>query len=347
MPARRLLLPLAISLTAVGTLTGGMVSAADLRADERRERAAAAERRAAEQAQRELVAYREALTPVVTAVYDLVQPLQLAFADLDDGDVSAIDVLVDVAAHLSSPEGLDVVRKQLEQVTPPAAVRAQHEQLAAAVADHVDAARPVAALAASDDDTRYASVIAKADIELDEATRRWTAPLIPVYSGATAPPVPVEFGTEASRVPLSRTSYLRDVGNLCSAGIDSAVETDKGRGEPTLEEIRAGLRELANRLPKLVAVRAVPADEPRIRTGIRAPLERTQELVAGFEAAVAAARRGDAGGLRAARARITRGEVAAEKAAAGLLAYGSKVCALYLVGLEDDADVDRPEARTT
>lgn len=348
MTRSRHLLPLVVSLACVGTLTGGFAVAGDLRADERRERAAAAARRAAEQERKAVAAYQQALTPVAVAVYDAVQPLQQAYTDLDDGDVSAVDVLIDVGNHLAGPDGVPALRTRLAALVPAPSLADEHELLLTAMDDYAAAARGVKPLDGSDDTSTYAGVIARGDLALDEATRDWTRPLTPVFEGVTAPPVPVEAGTDGRRPPLSHASYLREAGNLCSAGIDAYAKTGSGKDEPSLEEIRAGLRELRSRVPKIAAVRTAPADAKVVADSIRGPLTRTLEIASGFDAAIAAARRGDDAGVRAGRAQITRGEVAAEKAAAGFRAFGSELCALYLVGLEDDggvaADDDEPRA---
>lgn len=347
MPARGLALPLALSLATVGTLTGGLATAADLRADERRERAAAAEQRAQEQERQAVAAYQQALMPIAVAVFDVVQPLQQAYTDLDDGEVSAVDVLIDVGNHVASPEGVPALRSRLEAVQPPASLADEHQLLLTAAEDLAAAARGVKPLDDSDDASSYASTIAKGDLALDEATRDWIRPLTPVYEGATAPPIPVEAGTDGRRAPLSRASYLREAGNLCSDGIDAFDKTGSAKPKPSLEEIRAGLKELTARVPRLAAVKAPTADDRRVRDSIRAPLKRTVELGQGFERAIAGVRRGDRAAIRAGEAQLVRGEVAAEKAAAGYRAYGSQLCALYLVGLDEDQRPGKDDVRTT
>ena len=347
MPARRLVLPLLLSLAATGTLTGGIVSAADLRADERRERQALAERRAAEAERKAVVAYQQALTPVAVSVYDTVQPLQQAYTDLDLGTVSAIDVLIDVGNAVAAEDGLPAVKAQLEAVTPAPSMVERHAELVTALDGLIASAGTSRKLEDSADEDAYTSLVADGDLSLDEATRDWIRPLTPIFSGATPPPVPVEGGTAGKRVPRSHPAYLRDAGNLCSAGIDE-LEKVRGNGDdPSLEEVRAGLRELSARIPSLTAVPAAPADEKTVQDSIRGPLQRTLELQRGFDAALAAARRGNRADFRAGQAQIARGEIAAEKAAAGYRAYGSQVCGLYLVGLEDDASAGADEETRT
>ncbi len=347
MPTPRVL-PLMIALASLGTATGGFVAAADLRADERRERALAAQR-LAEQREREAVAaYQQAVTPVATELYDLVQPLQQSYADLQDGVVSAVDVLIDVSAYVVGEQGLPALSSRLEAVVPAESVREGHEQLEGALQEMAAAARPVAALADDTEDTVDADRIAEGDLGLDAATRDWTAALTRAFAGAAPPPAPVEAGVAGVRPALSPTSYLREAGNLCSAGLDALMEAGNDKPDRSVEEARQTLQELSGRIPQLTAVKVVPADEKRVADSIGEPLQRTLELSAGFESAVAAARRGDRPGLQAAQAQIARGEIAAEKAAAGFRAYGSQLCALYLVGLEDEAGADAGEdTRTT
>lgn len=338
MPARRFVLPLLLSAAAVSTLTGGLVSAADLRADERRQRQVLAERRAAEAEKMAVVAYQQELTPLAVSVYDTVQPLQQAYLDLDLGTVSAIDVLIDVGNAVAAQDALPALKASLEAVTPAPSLADQHTQLVTALEDLIVSARTSTALESAKDEAAYTSLVADGDLSLDEATRDWTRPLTPIFAGATAPPVPVEAGTAGKRAPRSHPSFLRDAGNLCSAGID-ALDTVRGNDDdPSLEEVRAGLRELSGRIAPLAAVQAAPADEKLVQDSIRAPLQRTLDIERGFDAA----------GLRAGRAQIARGEIAAEKAAAGYRAYGSQICGLYLVGLEDDASAGAEEdTRTT
>lgn len=347
MPASRFLLPLAIGLTALGSLSGGLVAAADLRDDQRRERLAALERREQERERQAVVRYREQLTPLALAVYDHVQPLQQAHADLDAGNVPAVDVLIDVGNHVASPTGLPVLRRKLGDVTPARSLLDQHRVLLQAVDDIAYAGELLKELQDSDDELSYAEVIARADLGLDDATRDWTRALNAAYEGAQTPAVPVETGADGPRVPVSHASYLREAGNECLAGIEAFAATGAGKREPSLEEVRAGLKELTTRVPLLAKVKAPTADDKVVATTIRVPLRRTVELAGGFDAAVAAARRGDAAGVRAGQAQLARGEVAAEKAAAGYRAYGSEVCALYLVGLEEGAAAKGDATRTT
>lgn len=348
MPARRFVLPLLLSATAVATLTGGLVSAADLRAEERRQRQLVAERRAAEAEKKAVVAYQQALTPLAVSLYDTVQPLQQAYLDLDLGTVSAIDVLIDVGNAVAAEDALPALKASLEAMTPAPSLVNQHAQLVTALDGLIASARTSKALESSDDGDTYTSLVAEGDLSLDEATRDWTRPLTPIFAGATAPPVPVEAGTAGKRLPRSHPSFLRDAGNLCSAGIDALDKVRGNGGDPSLEQIRAGLKELSGRIAPLAKVQAAPADEKLVQDSIRAPLQRAVDIERGFQAAVAAAQRGDRAGLRAGRAQIARGEIAAQKAAAGYRAYGSQICGLYLVGLEDDASAGAEEdTRTT
>jgi hypothetical protein len=337
MPALRALLPAVVALASLGTLTGGLTSAADLRADERRAEARAAERRAEQRERKAVAAYQQQLAPVAVTVYDMVQPLQQAFRDLDDGDVDAVDVVIDVGNHLAAPQALPAMRARLGAITPPRSVLDRHRVLLETVDGFAFAASEVKPLDDSDDESTYARLLARADLALDDATRDWIRPITRIYAGAEAPPVPVEDGTDGPRTPLSHASYLREAGNQCSAGIEAFDKTGAGKDEPSLAEVRAGLRELSSRISRLAKVKAPTADDKVVAQTIRAPLRRTVELEQGFNAAIAAAQRGDDAGIRAGEAQITRGEVAAEKAAAGYRAYGSQLCALYLVGLEEGA----------
>ena len=346
MPQLRPLLPALLAVAVLGTLAGGVVAAGDLRDDERRERAAAAARRAAEAERRATEAYRAAVTPVALAVYDVVQPLQQAYADLDDGDVSAIDVLVDVGVHVAGDDGLKAVRPRLEAITPPARLADEHDQLLAALDELAEAAAVLAPLRRSSDESRFADVVADGDLALDEATLSWIRPVTPVYEGAETPAVPGESGLETGRVPRSHASYLRLAGNLCSAGIDESLDAAEGR-EATPEQITRSLARLDDRVPLLLAVPAAGSDEARVRTAIRTPLQRSDQLGKGFRAVVAAARAGDLAGVRAGQAQVLRGETALEKAAAGYRAYGSETCSLYLVGLEDETGDGGDQPRAT
>lgn len=347
MPAPAALLPLLLSVTALGTLTGGVASAVDLRADERQQRQALAERRAAEAEKKAVTAYQQALTPVAVTVYDTVQPLQQAYTDLDVGTVSAIDVLIDVGKAVAAADGLPAVKAQLAALTPAPSLTEEHDRLVAAVDDLLAAAGTSQVLDDSDDEDSYNRLIADGDLSLDEATRDWTRPLTPVYAGAAAPPAPLEAGTAGKRVPQSHPSFLREAGNLCSTGIDQLEKVRGNSDDPSLEQIRAGLRELTGRVGPLVDVKAAPADEKSVQDSIRTPLQRTVEIEKGFAAALDAARRGDQAAVRAGQAQIARGEIAAEKAAAGYRAYGSQICGLYLVGLEDDASGEADDTSTT
>ena len=336
MSAPRALLPLVLSLSALATLGGGVLAAEDLRAEERRERAAAAERRAAEQERLAVVAHQQAVRPLADAVYDLAQPLQQAHGDLDRGEVSTVDVLMDVGAHVNSPAALPALRRQLGDVVPPVSLRDAHRVLILAVDDLAYAGELASELDDAESEDSYVVTLSDSGRVLDDATGDWIRSIGTIFKGAQAPPVPVASGTAGSRAPLSHASYLREAGNQCSAGIAAFAKVGGGE-EPSLPQLRAGLKELSTRVPALLRVKAPMSDDRLVAASIRAHLRRAAEIGQGFEAALAAARRGDAAGLRAGRERLARGQVAAQRAADGYRAYGSRLCALYLVGLEDDA----------
>lgn len=329
---RRAALPAALGVAALATLTGGVAASGDLRADQRRTEAVAAEQRRQQQLQRERDEYATALEPVAQALYDVVQPLQQAYADLATGATSALDVLVDVGVHVGSDRGLPVTRSQLAALRPAASVQERHDALLAAVDALLAAARRVDALEASDDEDRYTALVAEGDVALDAATRTWTRELVPVFGAGSSPPVPREAGVDGTRRPLSQASWLREAGNLCSSGLDRDLDLGE---DPSVQQVRASLGRLAERIPQLVAVPAPAQDEQLLTDSVRQPLQGTLEISAGFDAALSAAERGDEPGLRQGQAQIARAEVAAEKAGIGLREYGSQLCALYLVGFQE------------
>ena len=345
MPARRVALPLLLLSAAGATLGTGIVSAADLREDERRMRAIAAERRAEDRERAAVAQYQEALRPVAEGVYDEVQPLQQAFRDLADGDVQVVDPLIDVATHVAGERGVSKPRTGLRALTPAASMRQQHQLLLAALDDYVAAARQIGSLKDSAALRIEADVIARADLALDAASRNWDRSLAAIFQGVTPPPSPVEAGVDGPRPPRSAASYLREVGNLCSAGIDAQDKAGSDDPDPSPAQLRASVAELGARLPLLTAVQAARGDDLLVTSSIREPLQRSREVVQGVNSALAAVERRDRAALRLARAQIARGEVAAQKAAAGFRAYGSDVCALYLVGIEDEAE-PKPDGTT-
>lgn len=293
--------------------------------------------------------YQQALAPVADAFYDQVQPLQQAFRDLADGDVPTVDPLLDLAAHVAGERGIGPLRQQLEAVAPAASLLREHQLLLTALDDHVSAAGQLGVLRDSAEVRIEADLIARADLALDAATRHWTGAVAVVFTGNPTPPIPAEAGVEGLRPARSSASYLRGVGNLCSLGLEALHLAGSDGSAPTAIQVRASATELSSRLPQLKAVPTATSDEPLVSSSIREPLDRARELVDGLNRGLRAMERGDQAALRSAQGQIARGEVAAHKAAAGLRAYGSELCAIYLVGVEDAAEPDpgRPTRSTS
>lgn len=338
---RRRVLPVVIAVSALATGGAGIVSAGEIREDEREARAAAlrevqraaAAKRAAAAREAELeAAYREELGRIAEEVYDAVTPLQQAYTDLDEGRVSSVDVLIDVGGAEGVPAALVGPQEALEELEVPAALTDEHRGLGEALQALEEAGSTEEMLAAAEG-RALGRVIVESDLQLDVASRRWAAAVELVYGGERPVSVASRDG-KGGRKPRSRTSFLHQAGTVCLQGLDVVISEDPER-EPSLQEVHAAVRELSGRIPKIVAVPTADVEESEVEASIRVHLRRAAEVGAGFRAAERAARGGDEAGLRAAEAQIARSGLAAEKAAAGLRAYGSETCALYLVGSEE------------
>lgn len=315
--------------------TGGLV-AADQRSDlalAARERAQAAAQAATD---KQRAAYLSGLQQVAATLYDDVQPLQAAVELVINGEDLSLVVLDDIAGALVDADRAAASRTALEQLQPSPDLAAGQAQALAALDQLAKAVRTTARVL---DERKLLDAVVAADLELDAATRALEAAVGPVLPRAALRPS--EFGRDGSRPPLSRTSYLLQAGSICGRSVgEQAERLQDGLGEDERALAQAEADRLARDLPRLLAVRAPTGDDPQVASGIRAPLRQSADLTAGLRGLLAASRTGDAAALAEAERQVSRGTVAAGKAAAGYREYGSQSCVLYLVGTEEPAAED-------
>lgn len=346
------LLPALIALTLLGTGGTAGWAAADLRAEERR---AEQERRkvaAAEAEARAVEAYRAAVEPLAAELYGEAQPFVRAMQDATDVELLAAGVLEDVSQVLVDTKPFDALHARLSSLTAPRSVYTQHLQMQSGLKDFADAADLAAGVAGQEDVDDVIPALVSSEQALASATRTWRTPVETLFAGLPLPPVPAQHpdGDPAPR-PATRTSYLYEAGARCASSLGRIVEQIEGRVDDDAHVARVSFTVLREDLPALIALSVPEADAGTLRDTITAPLEDTRSasgLVAPLLDTLLSGR-GTPAQAREVETLLTRGEVAAERAAAGFRAYGSTTCSGYLVGFEDepgsadeDEDVERP-----
>ena len=337
MPAVSRLLPAAIALALTGTLVGGGVVAADLRADERR---AEAERRrvaAAEELARAEADYRTAVGALAEEVFDQVEPLQQTVERVLAVDDGSFTVLSDVSSRGGGVDALKSVRTRLGELVPPPTLADGHRRLDAGLDALVRGSTALVNAVDPDlgEDSFFRELV-RGDDSLDSGVRILNAQLQQLYAGGSVPSLPGETGAgKAGRPATSKAAYLYGVGSLC-AGI-AGDNPDDATG------LRRDAAELRDLLRGLLAVPAPPADAELVRTSIADHIERGNAVVDGLEGAATALDRRDEKALAAAQVQLERGSLALDRAAEGFGAYGSETCKISFSSEEDgEEEPERP-----
>ena len=336
MPAVSRLLPAAIALALTGTLVGGGVAAADLRADEQRAEAERQRVAAAEALARAEADYRTAVGALAEEVFDQVEPLQQTVERVLAVDDGSFTVLSDVSRG-GGVDALKSVRTRLGEIVPPPTLADGHRRLDAGLDALV---RGSTALVNSVDpdlgEDSFFRELVRGDDSLDSGVRIFNDQLEELYAGGSVPSLPGETGAgKAGRPATSKAAYLYGVGALCAG--TSSENPDDPAG------LRRDAAELRDLLRGLVAVPAPPADAELVRTSIAEHVERGNAIVEGLEGAATAIDRRDDRALAAAEVQLERGSLALDQAADGFGAYGSETCKISFSSEEDgEEEPERP-----
>lgn len=337
MPAVSRLLPVALAVAVIGTLVGGGVAAADLRADERRAKAERQRVAAAEALVRAEAEYRTAVAVLAEEVFDQVEPLEQTVERVLAIEEGSFTVLSDVTSRGGAVDALTSVRTRLGEVVPPPTLADGHRRLDAGLDALV---RGTSALLGSVDagldESSFLRELVRGDDALDSGVRILSDQLQELFAGGSVPSLPGETGMgTAGRPASSKAAYLYGVGSLCTV-----TTTDNADDPAGLRRDAAALRDL---LRGLVAVPAPPADTELVRTSIAEHVERGNAIVDGLEEAATAIDRRDERALAAAEVKLERGSLALDRAAEGFRAYGSETCAIsFSSGDGSDEEPERP-----
>jgi hypothetical protein len=256
---RRVLLPALIALMVLSQVVVGVAGAADLRADHRRTAALAKEKSA-------VVGYRAEVAPLITQVFDAVQPLQDiedAFAHPAPGMFAARN---DVLARGGATPLLAATSTALAGVRVPQTLRGQAHDLTTALAGFATAASSLSdATRAKGDSTGFVSAFSTGYDALQVAELTWVAAVTGMYGAGTTLPTPAEDrGGAHGRKVATHASYLQQADLIC------------GRGEQDLLAV-GDITDQALSLKNLQAEAAII-----IRIGVQLRAVRTNAASAGY-----------------------------------------------------------------
>lgn len=210
---RRVLLPALIAIMVVSQLAVGVVGASGLRADHRRAAALAKEKRA-------VAAYRARVIPLLTEVFDAVQPLQDvedAFEHPAPGQYIARD---DVLAHSGAKAALATTTTSLDALKAPRTLKGSAQELTTALSSLTTAAAGLAAATtAKADSTGFVGAYEDAYDLLGTAESDWLTAVTALYGSppTTATPAVSRTGAHGRKAP-THGSYLQQADLICARG---------------------------------------------------------------------------------------------------------------------------------
>jgi hypothetical protein len=214
---KRIFLPLLIGLLAIAQVVTGLVGASGIRADQRHDRAVAAEKRA-------VAAYRAKVQPLVVQVFDVVQPLQDASDAFDTPRPGLESARDDVLEHTGAVAALSDVTTKLKAQKAPKTLAAAGTKLASNLADLRTAAIKLAAATHAKGDAHgFVAAYGDAFDLLYSAETGWTLAVRDTFGekATSALPLPSAARTGAAgRKTPTKGSYIHASDLACEKAMD-------------------------------------------------------------------------------------------------------------------------------
>lgn len=338
--------PLAVGVAAVLVLGGGVVVVAAHEdgppaAASPTPRASAVPLRSpvADPAQEQ--AYRDALRPVVEAVYDQVQALTAAEDQFDDDANGGFQAYLDTVQHPATGTELGAAHRLLLAPTAPSTLRSAGVDLDGTLTQFEVSARLYRESRGAGEDVGLQK-LDDASGSLERSVRRWSAAVHDLYDDTPTPSLPTAPGESgmAPRRSVSHGAYLLGVGRVCgrlAPKVGKANKAVEAAGDAAT--VAAQLDQLARiqraAVTGVLDVKAPPADRARLAREVVAPLRAFRQEAALLEDAAAGLRAGRTDALQRLQDEDPAIAAAGESAGAALKSYGSIACGeLFTAGPE-------------
>jgi hypothetical protein len=321
---RRIIAPVLIALLVIAEIATAAVGATNIRADQRRTAAIAAEKRA-------VATYRLQLHPIVERVFDAIQPMQDvsdAFARPAPGLAAARN---DVLARSGAVQTLTAAATSLSSVKPPRTLTAQAKKLTEDLSHLSVAAKALAgATTAKGDRAGYVAAFGTGFDLLLNAEYSWSRSLGDIYTDKSGyiSPLPNRAGAAGRKVP-THGGFIQQADLVCARGMTELDAEDKITDLSSLIRVSRSeaviIRRTATKLARLKADPAASGFQHRLTILLSAHDEYPKTL----EALATAASRHDPAGVTAAEKRFSASLPTIRDLSRAFEGYGAKVCANY------------------
>lgn len=327
-PGRAVVVVLVVATLALQA--AGTAVALDRRADDRREREAAAALRQAE------VDYQRFVREVAGKVYDHVQPVfqvDRYFAESKVGSYSLVD---DVAKRGGAASAVAARGRELAAQTPPPSFAERGRALVTAVEELADSLVDLSklpSLAAVSDQVGFDRFLSSSYLpvigELRARRTAYSVAVAAVYDGPDYPPRPTQDGAVDGMVkPVSKGSYLYTVGDACVTMTQRLKRSAAGAPLAKVRAVQAGNRAVLRKgVGVLVGVKVPEKDRAVVGRTVVEPLQRFLQTTAAVEPLLAALEEGDQAEVERQLDVLRASEAQRRRVERGMRAYGSTVCA--------------------